>query len=70
MNVIPTTWLDSEPCPACGTRLHCTDDGTVAVTRDCPACGWTAVGDLASEAGAVDERSCHPRYRLNLAVGP
>ena len=52
MNAIATTWLDTEPCPACGTGLHCTDDGTGAVTQECPACGWIAVGDLASQAGS------------------
>jgi hypothetical protein len=46
-----STWLDSEPCPSCGTGLHLTDDGSSAVVHACPACGWTASNDLASQAG-------------------
>jgi hypothetical protein len=46
-----STWLDSEPCPACGTGLHYTDDGTPAITHYCPACGWTETSDLANQPG-------------------
>jgi hypothetical protein len=45
------TWLDSEPCPVCGTGLHCADDDRSVITQDCPACGWTAITDLASRTG-------------------
>jgi len=38
----PTTWRTGDPCPVCGTGLHSTDDGTAAVTQDCPLCGWSA----------------------------
>ena len=51
MNGITTTWVDSEPCPACGTTLHVTDDGTTAITQTCPACGWTTTADLAGQCG-------------------
>ena len=51
MNGITTTWLASEPCPACGTGLHVTDDGTAAITQDCPACGWTTTFDRAGQSG-------------------
>jgi hypothetical protein len=47
----PSTWLDGEPCPACGTGLHVTDDATSVMTQDCPACGWTATCDLAGQTG-------------------
>ena len=50
MNGIATTWLDGEPCPACGTGLLITD-GTTAITQDCPACGWTATFDVAGQSG-------------------
>ena len=46
-----STWRDSEPCPACVTGLHITDDGSGTVAQTCPACGWTASTDLASQAG-------------------
>jgi uncharacterized protein (DUF983 family) len=46
-----STWLASEPCPACGTGLLITDDGTTAITQDCPACGWTAKFDRACQRG-------------------
>jgi len=46
-----TTWLDSEPCPACSTRLHITDDGSSTIAHTCPACGWSARSDLARQAG-------------------
>jgi hypothetical protein len=46
-----TTWLDTDPCPACGATLHCTDRCGSTITRDCPACGWTASCDVASQAG-------------------
>jgi len=52
MNTSTTTWLDSGPCPACGTGLHCTDTGTMTITHDCPACGWIVTTDVASPAGA------------------
>ena len=51
MNGITSTWLDSELCPACGTGVLITDDGTAAITQDCPACSWTATFDLAGQAG-------------------
>ena len=38
----PTTWRTDDPCPVCGTGLHCTDDGTGVVIQDCPLCGWSA----------------------------
>jgi uncharacterized protein (DUF983 family) len=51
MNGITITWLDSEPCPACGTGLLITDDGTSAITQDCPACGGTMTFDLSGQGG-------------------
>src|SRR5262245_26080606 len=48
-----STWLDSDPCPACGSGLFVTDDGTAAVTQDCPACGWTTTFDLAGQSGVA-----------------
>ena len=45
-----TTWLTDDPCPACGTGLHCDDTGA-AVDHVCPACGWTTKTDLAGQAG-------------------
>jgi uncharacterized Zn finger protein (UPF0148 family) len=46
-----TIWLADDACPACGTGLQVTDDGTATVICDCPACGWTATGDLAAQSG-------------------
>jgi hypothetical protein len=37
----PATWRTDDPCPVCGTGLHCTDDGTVII-QDCRLCGWSA----------------------------
>jgi uncharacterized Zn finger protein (UPF0148 family) len=37
----PATWRTDDPCPVCGTGLHCTD-GTGVLTQDCPLCGWSA----------------------------
>ncbi len=39
---LPTTWRTDDPCPVCGTGLHCTDDGAGLVIQDCPLCGWSA----------------------------
>ncbi|HEX2323079.1 MAG TPA: zf-TFIIB domain-containing protein [Streptosporangiaceae bacterium] len=44
------TFLDTEPCPACGTPLHLTDTGTV-VTQVCPACAWTRIWEPAAVTG-------------------
>jgi hypothetical protein len=46
----PPIWRTDDPCPACGTALHCTISQTI-VSQDCPACGWTASADLAAQAG-------------------
>jgi len=46
-----STWHDCEPCPACGTGLHVTDNGTATITQHCPACGWTTTADLAGQGG-------------------
>ena len=56
----PAIWRTDEPCPACGTAVHCTDAAD-AVTYDCPACGWTAICDLASQREGADDRPDHPR---------
>jgi hypothetical protein len=48
------TWRTDDPCPACGTPLHCNTSQAV-VTQACPACGWTASADLAAQAGAADD---------------
>jgi predicted RNA-binding Zn-ribbon protein involved in translation (DUF1610 family) len=50
----PGTWRTDEPCPACGTVLHATETSTT-VTHHCPACGWTATCDLASQREAADD---------------
>jgi hypothetical protein len=50
MNAL-STWLDSEPCPRCGTGLHVRDGGTSAIRQDRPACGWTAIADTTGQAG-------------------
>jgi endogenous inhibitor of DNA gyrase (YacG/DUF329 family) len=36
-----TTWRTDDPCPACGTGLHATDNGS-DIQQDCPLCGWSA----------------------------
>jgi uncharacterized Zn finger protein (UPF0148 family) len=41
MNTV-TTWRTDDPCPACGTGLHHTDDGQSVIRQDCPVCGWSA----------------------------
>ena len=43
-----TIWLDTDPCPACGTALHVSDTGSAAISQDCPACGWTSITDMAT----------------------
>jgi ribosomal protein L37AE/L43A len=48
---VTTTWVDSEPCPACGAGLLIIDDGASAITWTCRACGWTVTGDLADHSG-------------------
>jgi hypothetical protein len=45
MNAPEVTWLCEEPCPACGTTLNLTDDGTGIIRQDCPACGFHAATD-------------------------
>jgi hypothetical protein len=45
-----TPWRTDDPCPACGTALHCADSQT-ALTLGCPACGWTSTSDLACQTG-------------------
>jgi len=52
MNPTAATWRTDDPCPVCGTGLHVTDDGTSAVTQDCPLCGWSAAwqADVDGEA--------------------
>jgi hypothetical protein len=45
------TWLDGDSCPLCGAGLHLCDDGAGPVAQKCPACGWTAITDVAARAG-------------------
>jgi ribosomal protein S27AE len=45
------TWLGHDNCPACGTGLHLTDDGTAVITWHCPACGFTLTSDLVGKSG-------------------
>jgi hypothetical protein len=35
-------WRTDDPCPVCGTGLHCADDGGSTVQQECPLCGWSA----------------------------
>jgi len=46
-----TTFLDTEPCPACNTSLHLTDTGS-ALTQDCPACGLNRTWQAALTGGS------------------
>jgi predicted RNA-binding Zn-ribbon protein involved in translation (DUF1610 family) len=44
------TFLDTEPCQACGTMLHLSDTGP-SVTQVCPACGWTRTWEPVAAPG-------------------
>ena len=46
----PVTWRTDDPCPACATGLHTTDNGS-DVLQDCPLCGWSATWNTGPEGG-------------------
>ena len=48
-----TTWRTDDPCPACGTGLHTTDDGASAIRQDCPLCGWSVTWQAAMDGEAA-----------------
>ena len=46
-----TIWAAEDPCPACGSDLARTDDGTGPVTDHCQACGWQVTLDTIPDGG-------------------
>jgi len=46
-----TIWAAEDPCPACGSALARTDDGTGPVTDECRSCGWQATLDTIPDGG-------------------
>jgi hypothetical protein len=52
MNPTPAIWRTDDPCPVCGTGLHCTDDGISPITQDCCLCGWSATWQADMDGGS------------------